>query len=141
MYYENLKSCSISFYINDKEYKINSFDPIQWDNVHDDFKEVQVIDIRQDKYSDKIFGYFTPHKKTTKMYLDTYNNSNYKLATDEKYLENTISKGVIIIKSVYMKEWRKKSKENQRSMGIDQGGRYIQRCNKVLEHFNFKMQE
>ncbi len=155
-YYLYINNCSISFIIDDIEYTVKSLDPIQWDLVPENLRKEIIIDVRKDNNSDKLYCYFdSPRKKNSKVYLDTYNGKSKLVQNDNNdYLNNTVIKGTIIVKSVYMKEWKidktndddeieddddtvetNNTDKIKRKYNLKMGGRYIQRNKKLIDHF------
>lgn len=130
MYYQNIKECTLSLYINEKEnckeYIVKSLDPLEWDNIGDDYKQIKTLDVRINK-DNKIFVFFKNNKKNSEIVF--YDEIDKKEKIMDKYEENTIKKGTIIIISTYNKEW--KNHDNSKILG----GRYIQRTNKIIDHF------
>ncbi len=132
-YYEYLIKNNISFFIDSKEHKLKSNDPISWAKATTENKQELVIEIWKNKSTGNIYTFY---KKGNKMgYLNTYEKKLGKkkdtFSFDYNYpLENCEKINTITMKSVYIDSWK-----NNLDEAHSLGGIYLKRSSKILDHF------
>jgi hypothetical protein len=130
MYFEDLKKCKISFFIDKVKYKVNIIDPLLWNSISIENKQEHTLEVWKQQSSDNIFAYYK-NKRNTMVYLDTYTNIKNPTTNSNYPLNDCKLLGSITIKSVYDKEWMESDRDKAEFMG----GIYIQRVKKIIDHF------
>ncbi len=125
-YYEYLIKNNISFFIDSKENKLKSYDPISWAKATNENKKEQILEVWKNKLTGNIYTFY---KKGNKIqYLNTYDKP---IRNDYNYpLENCEQISTITIKSVYINSWT-----SNMDLGHELGGIYLKRSGKILDHF------